>query len=94
MGASGSISIQRTYAGAAGTLLLAQKKYRDAVGQLEQDFINPMSMKLLVTAYQKSGAKDKAEECRKRLLDFKIPMVEEALTVFAFRAQQGVVAAK
>jgi tetratricopeptide (TPR) repeat protein len=95
MGVSGSISIQRTYAGAAGTLLLAQKKYRDAVGQLEQDFINPMSMKLLVTAYQKSGAKDKAEECRKRLLDFKIPMVEEALTVFAYRAQQqGVVAAK
>ncbi|HKD80458.1 MAG TPA: tetratricopeptide repeat protein [Candidatus Angelobacter sp.] len=94
MGASGSISIQRTYAGAAGTLLLAQKKYHDAVGELEQDFVNPMSMKLLVTAYEKAGDKTKAEECRKRLLDFKIPMVEEALTVFAFRAQQGVVAAK
>jgi len=95
MGASGSISIQRTYAGADGTLLLTEKKYRDAVGQLEQDFINPMSMKLLVTAYQKAGDKAKAEQCRKRLLDFKIPTVEEALTVFAYRAQQqGVVAAK
>ena len=95
MGTTGSISIQRTFAGAAGTVLLAQKKYRDASGQLEQDFINPISMKLLVTAYQKAGDKAKAEECRKRLLDFKIPMVEEALVVFAYRAQQpGVVAAK
>lgn len=95
MGVSGSISIQRTYAGADGTLLRAHKKYRDAAGELEQDFINPMSMKLLVTAYQKAGDKAKADECRKRLLDFKIPMVEEALTVFAYRAQQqGVVAAR
>lgn len=95
MGVSGSISIQRTYAGADGTLLLAHKKYHDAVGELEQDFINPISMKLLVTAYQKAGDKAKAAECRKRLLDFKIPMVEEALTVFAYRSQQqGVVAKK
>jgi tetratricopeptide (TPR) repeat protein len=92
---SGSISIQRTYGGAAGTLLLAQKKYRDAATELEQDFVNPMSIKLLVTAYQKSGAKASADEQRKRLLDWRIPMVEEALTVFAYRAQQqGVVAAK
>jgi tetratricopeptide (TPR) repeat protein len=94
MGASGSISIQRSYAGAAGTLLLAQKKYRDAIAQLEQDFVNPISIKLLVLAYQKDGDKAKADEWRKRLIDWKIPMVEEALTVFAFRAQQGVVAKK
>jgi tetratricopeptide (TPR) repeat protein len=95
MGASGSISIQRTCAGAAGTLLLAQKKYRDAAGELEQDFVNPMSIKLLVTAYEKAGNKAQADEWRKRLIDWKIPTVEEALTVFAFRAQQqGVVAAK
>jgi tetratricopeptide (TPR) repeat protein len=87
---SGSISIQRTYAGAAGTLLLAQKKYREAVAELEQDFVNPMSIRLLVTAYQKSGAKMPAEEQRKKLLDWRIPMVEEALTVFAYRTQQGV----
>src|ERR1051326_2011891 len=94
MAASGSISIERTYSGAAGTLLLAQKKYPDAIGQLEQDFVNPMSMKLLVTAYQKSGANSQAEEWRKRLLDWKIPTVEEALVVFAYRAQQHPVAAK
>jgi tetratricopeptide (TPR) repeat protein len=92
MANSGSISIQRTYAGAAGTLLLAQKKYRDAAGELEQDFTNPMSVKLLIVACQKSGAKPKAEEWRRKLLDWKIPTVEEALVVFAYRTQQGVVA--
>jgi hypothetical protein len=61
---------------------------------LEQDFTNPMSMKLLVVACQKSGAKAPAEEWRKRLLDWKIPTVEEALVVFAYRAQQEAVAAK
>src|SRR6476646_8792025 len=50
MGASGSISIQRSYSGAAGTLLLAQKKYHDAIGNLEQDFMNPVSIRLLIAA--------------------------------------------
>jgi len=94
MAGSGSISIQRTYSGAAGTLLLAQKKYRDAAAELEQDFMNPISMKLLVTAYEKSKANGPAEEWRKRLLDWKIPTVEEALVVFAYRAQQEAMAAK
>jgi len=94
MASSGSISIQRTYSGAAGTLLLAQKKYHDAAAQLEQDFMNPVSIRLLITADQKANAKAPAEEWRVKLLDWKIPTVEEALTVFAFRAQQKAVAAK
>lgn len=94
MNASGSISIQRTYAGAYGTLLLAQKKYREAATLLEQDFMNPVSIRLLITAEQKANAKATADEWRVKLLDWKIPTVEEALTVFAFRAQQAAVAAK
>src|SRR6476661_5900023 len=94
MASSGSISIQRTYSGAAGTLLLAQKRYRDAAAQLEQDFMNPVSIRLLIIADQKANARASAEEWRVKLLDWKIPTVEEALTVFAFRAQEGVVAAK
>ena len=94
MGASGSISIQRTYSGAAGTLFLAQKKYRNAIGQLEQDFVNPISIKLLITAYQKAGDAGRAEEWRKWLIDWRIPTVEEALTVFPYRAQQDVMAVK
>jgi len=94
MAGSGSISIQRTYSGATGTLLLAQKKYRDAAAQLEQDFMNPISIRLLITAEQKANAKAAAEEWRVKLLDWKIPTVEEALVVPAYRSQQAAVAAK
>lgn len=94
MANSGSFSIQRTYAGAAGTVLMARKKYREAAAELEQDFVNPISMKLLVVAYQKSKAGGPAEEWRKRLLDWKIPTVEEALVVFAYRNEWAAVAAK
>jgi tetratricopeptide (TPR) repeat protein len=93
MSASGSISIKRTYAGADGTLLLAQKKYRDAAVQLGQDFMNPVSIRLLITAEQKANAKAAAEEWRVKLLDWKIPTVEEALVVFPYRAQEQAVAA-
>jgi len=94
MANSGSISIQRTYSGTAGTLLLAQKKYHDAATQLEQDFMNPVSIRLLITAYQKANAKVPAEEWRAKLLDWKIPTVEEALVVSLFRTQQSAVATK
>ena len=94
MAASGSISIQRTYAGADGTLLLARKKYRDAAAQLEQDFMNPVSIRLLITADQKANAKASAEEWRVKLLDWKIPTFEEALTVPLYRTQQSAVAQK
>jgi tetratricopeptide (TPR) repeat protein len=94
MSASGSISIQRTYSGAAGTLLLAQKKYHEAAAQLEQDFMNPVSIRLLITAEQKANAKAAAEEWRVKLLDWKIPTVEEALTVPAYRTQESAIAQK
>jgi tetratricopeptide (TPR) repeat protein len=94
MAGSGSISIQRTYSGAAGTALLAQKKYRDAAAQLEQDFMNPVSIRLLITADQKANAKAAAEEWRAKLLDWKIPTVEEALVVMPYRAQQTALAQK
>jgi tetratricopeptide (TPR) repeat protein len=94
MSTSGSISIQRTYSGAAGTLYLAQKKYRDAAAQLEQDFMNPVSIRLLITADQKANAKASAEEWRVKLLDWKIPTVEEALTVSLYRAQESAIAQK
>jgi tetratricopeptide (TPR) repeat protein len=94
MANSGSISIQRTYSGAAGTLLLSQKKYRDAAAQLEQDFMNPVSIRLLVTAEEKANAKAAAEEWRVKLLDWKIPTVEEAFVVPLYRAQQSALAQK
>lgn len=90
----GSIAIERTYHGAAGTLLLAQKKYADAVSQLEEDFANPISMKVLLTAYEQNGNTQQAAALRKKLAEWRIPSVEEALVVPAMRTQQGVVASK
>jgi Flp pilus assembly protein TadD len=94
MAISGSVSIQRTYSGAAGTVLVAEKKYREAIPVLEEDFMNPLSIRLLVTAYRKTHATAQAEALRKRLLDWKIPTIEEALAVPAFRAQEGMLSAK
>jgi tetratricopeptide (TPR) repeat protein len=94
MNAGGSISIERTYHGAAGTLLLAHKKYSDAISQLEEDFANPISMKVLLTAYEKSGATQQAKALHKKLAEWRIPSVEEALVVPALRTQDGAVVSK
>jgi hypothetical protein len=56
--------------------------------------MNPVSIRLLVTAYQKAGAKGPAQEWGTRLLDWKIPTVEEAMVVPQYRNQQSAVAAK
>jgi tetratricopeptide (TPR) repeat protein len=74
-----SVNTQRIYHGAAGTLLLAQMKYAEAIPQLEEDVVNPLSMKLLITAYQKTGAARAAASLNKRLLGWKVPSIEEAL---------------
>lgn len=91
---SASVNIQRTYSGAAGTLLLAQQKYKAAIPYLEEDYINPLSMKLLVTAYRKTKATTSAAILTRKLLAWRIPTIEEALAVPAFRAQEGAVSAK
>jgi tetratricopeptide (TPR) repeat protein len=76
-----SVNTQRTYHGAAGTLLVAQMKYADAIPNLEEDVANPVSMKLLITAYHETGASDEAAGLSKKLLGWKIPSIEEALAV-------------
>jgi tetratricopeptide (TPR) repeat protein len=92
--AGGSIAIERTYHGAAGTLLVAHKKYTDAISQLEEDFANPISMKLLLTAYEQSGNTQQAAALRKKLAEWRIPSVEEALVVPTVRAQQAIAVSK
>jgi tetratricopeptide (TPR) repeat protein len=91
---SASANIQRTYNGAQGAFLMAQQKYNEAVPHLEEDYINPLSMRLLVVAYRKTKATAKATVMTKKLLDWRIPTIEEALVVPAFRAQEAAVTAK
>lgn len=82
---AGSASIERTYQGAIGTVLVAQRKFAAAVPHLEEDFANPLSMKVLVTAYDKSKARSQAKSLFKKLQDWKIPSIEEALVVPGLR---------
>jgi tetratricopeptide (TPR) repeat protein len=93
-GQGASVNTQRTYDGAAGTLLVAQEKYADAIPHLEEDLANPLSMKELVAAYRNTGAADQATALSRKLLLWRIPSVEEALAVPAFSAQEGVNAAR
>jgi hypothetical protein len=51
-------------------------------------------MKVLLTAYEQNGNTQQAAALRKKLAEWRIPSVEEALVVPAMRAQQGVVASK
>jgi tetratricopeptide (TPR) repeat protein len=91
---SASANIQRTYNGAQGTFLMAQQKYKAAIPYLEEDYINPLSMRLLVQAYRKTKASNNAATLTKKLLDWRIPTIEEALAVPAFRVQENNVTAK
>jgi hypothetical protein len=50
-------------------------------------------MRVLVQAYRKTKATANATGLTKKLLDWKIPTIEEALAVPAFRAQESAVAA-
>jgi tetratricopeptide (TPR) repeat protein len=92
--AGSSVNIQRTYHGAAGTLLMAQQKYAQAIAELEEDFANPISMKLLVTAYRKGGFSADAKALTKKLTNWKIPAIEETLAVAEFRSQEAALALK
>jgi hypothetical protein len=76
---SSGVNTQRIYHGAAGTLLLDQRKYADAIPHLEEDIANPLSMKLLVAAYSKTGHTDEAASLSKKLHAWKVPSIEEAL---------------
>jgi tetratricopeptide (TPR) repeat protein len=78
---SGSASIEQTYHGAAGRVLVAQKKYAAAIQQLQEDPTNPLSLKLLATAYEKNKAPDEARNLLKRLREWRIPSIEESLVV-------------
>lgn len=74
-----SVNTQRIYHGAAGALLVEEKHYSDAISNLAEDIANPLSMKLLIVAYRQTGGSQEADNLNKKLLDWKVPSVEEAL---------------
>jgi tetratricopeptide (TPR) repeat protein len=74
--------------GAAGTLLMDQKKYDEAVSYLEEDRDNPFTMELLVQAYYQTNQPDKLHEAEARLRGTNVPTMEQALVVPAARLRR------
>jgi len=83
--------IQSSWQGAAGTLLMDQKKYQDAIGHLEEDQDNPFTMELLVQAYYQTGQTEKLHELEAKLRGTNVPTMEQALVVPAVRAKRPII---
>lgn len=85
---SRSAAIQGSYHGAAGALLMSQKKAPEAIAHLEEDEDNPFSLQLLCQAYAITGAGEKRREAEVRLRGTNAPTMEEALVVPAARLRR------
>jgi tetratricopeptide (TPR) repeat protein len=83
--------IQSSWHGASGTLLMDQKKYQDAIAQLEEDRDNPFTLELLVQAYYQTGQTDKLHEAEAKLRGTNVPTMEQALVVPAIRAKRPII---
>jgi tetratricopeptide (TPR) repeat protein len=80
--------IQSSYNGAAGTLLMGQKKFVEAVAHLEEDRDNPYTMELLVQAYYETSQTEKLHEIEAKLRGTNVPTMEQALVVPAVRSKR------
>jgi tetratricopeptide (TPR) repeat protein/predicted negative regulator of RcsB-dependent stress response len=80
--------IQSSYNGAAGTLLMDQKKFDEAISYLEEDQNNPFTMALLVQAYYQTNQSDKLAEAEVTLRGTNVPTMEQALVVPAARLRR------
>jgi hypothetical protein len=80
--------IQSSYHGAAGTLLIDQKRYEEAIAHLEEDQDNPFTMELLVQAYYETYQPDKVHEMEVKLRGTNVPTMEQALVVPAARSKR------
>jgi tetratricopeptide (TPR) repeat protein len=78
--------IQLSLHAAKGAVLVSQGKYADAIPELEEDFEDPISMRLLWRAYSSAGETAKAQRLADKLANFNIPSFEQALVVPQFRA--------
>jgi tetratricopeptide (TPR) repeat protein len=83
--------ILSSYNGAAGTLLMDQKQYQDAIAHLEEDRDNPFTMELLVQAYYQTNQPDKVHETEAKLRGTNVPTMEQALVVPAMRSKRPII---
>jgi tetratricopeptide (TPR) repeat protein len=81
MNTTHSAILRRSYYGALGSVLLADHKYAEAVGYLQDDLGNPLSMQDLILAYTQTGANDRAHVLELKLAAMNQPTIEQALVV-------------
>jgi tetratricopeptide (TPR) repeat protein len=77
--------IQASFHGASGAMLVAQGKYDDAILQFKEDDRNPFSMHGLVVSYEKTGAREQAQQMASRLGGFNEPIIEQVIVVLPYR---------
>jgi tetratricopeptide (TPR) repeat protein len=80
--------IQSSHHGAAGSVLMDQKKYEDAIVHLEEDQDNPFTLELLARAYYQTNQPDKLHEVEAKLRGTNVPTMEQALVVPAARSRR------
>jgi tetratricopeptide (TPR) repeat protein len=85
VGTSRSQTIQLSYHGAAGAVLVAQGKFGEAIPHLEEGTGDPESMRLLWRAYNSTGATSDAQAIAMKLAALNLPTAEQALVVPQFR---------
>jgi tetratricopeptide (TPR) repeat protein len=80
--------------GAAGAVALAVSDYAAAVNHFEADDSNAISMRSLITAYDKNGQQGNARRLSAKLASLNVPLIEQAVVVPEFRKQRAAMAAK
>jgi tetratricopeptide (TPR) repeat protein len=78
--------IQLAYHTASGAVWMAQGKDVEAVPELQEDFDNPLAMRMLWHAYTNLGRTKDAAELAAKLSALNVPTAEQALVVSQFRA--------
>ena len=80
--------------GAAGAVALSVGDFADAVNHFEADESNAISMRSLITAYDKNGQEGNARRLGAKLASLNVPLIEQAVVVPEFRKQRAAMAAK
>jgi tetratricopeptide (TPR) repeat protein len=83
--------IQSSFNGAAGTLLMDQKKFTEAIANLEEDRDNPFTMELLVQAYYQTNQTEKLHAAEAKLRGTNVPTMEQAIVVPAVRSRRPII---
>ena len=79
--------IENSMHGAAGAVALAEANFADAVNHFEEDESNAISMRSLITAYEKNGQQGNAHRLSAKLAALNVPLIEQAIVVPQFRKE-------